>query len=53
MLPKALEQSEQLLGLRPSLAIADLGYKGNTKIGETEILILKPKKKSMSQILST
>jgi len=48
-LPKALDQCEQLRGLRPKMAIADRGYKGKTKIGETEILIPKPKKKSMSE----
>ncbi len=31
------------------MAIADRGYKGKTKIGETEILIPKPQKKSMSE----
>jgi IS5 family transposase len=48
-LPKALDQCEQLRGVRPSLAIADRGYKGKTKIGETEILIPKPPKKSITE----
>ena len=48
-LPKALEQCEQLRGVRPSLAIADRGYKGKTRIGETEVLIPKPPKKSISE----
>ncbi len=48
-LPKALEQCEQLRGMRPKVAIADRGYKGKTRIGETEILIPKSPKKQASQ----
>lgn len=48
-LPKALEQCEQLRGLRPTVAIADRGYKGSTRIGETEIHIPKPPKKGTSE----
>jgi IS5 family transposase len=48
-LPKALEQCEELRGLRPTVAIADRGYKGSTRIGETEIQIPKPPKKSISK----
>jgi transposase, IS5 family len=48
-LPKALEQCEQLRGLRPTAAIVDRGYKGKTKIGETEILLPKAPRKAMSE----
>jgi IS5 family transposase len=48
-LPKALDQCEQLRGLRPTTAIVDRGYKGKTRIGETEILIPKPPKKNSSE----
>ncbi len=48
-LPNALGQCEQLRGLRPSLAIADRGYKGKARIGNTEIQIPKPPKKSISE----
>jgi IS5 family transposase len=48
-LPKALEQCEQLRGLRPTVAIADRGYKGSSRIGETEIHIPKPPKKAISE----
>jgi IS5 family transposase len=48
-LPKALDQCEQLRGMRPTVAIADRGYKGKTMIGETEILIPKPPKKGTGE----
>lgn len=48
-LPKALEQCEQLRGTRPKVAIADRGYRGVARIGETEIQIPKPPKKSTSE----
>ena len=48
-LPKALEQCQQLRGSSPKVAIADRGYKGKTRIGETEILIPKPPKKGSSE----
>ncbi len=48
-LPKALDQCEQLRGLRPTVAIADRGYRGSVRIGETEILIPKPRKKGTSE----
>lgn len=48
-LPKVLEQCEELRGTRPKVAIADRGYRGKTKVGETEILIPKPMKKSASE----
>jgi IS5 family transposase len=48
-LPKALEQCQELRGTRPKIAIADRGYRGQSKIGETEIHIPKPPKKKASQ----
>ncbi|MFH1528890.1 MAG: IS5 family transposase [Bacteroidota bacterium] len=48
-LPKALDQCEELRGQRPRVAIADRGYRGKTRIGETEIPIPKPPKKGMSE----
>lgn len=48
-LPKALDQCQQLRGSRPKVAIADRGYKGKTRIGETEILIPKAPKKTASE----
>lgn len=48
-LPKALDQCQQLRGSRPKIAIADRGYKGKTRIGETEILLPKPPKKSSTE----
>ena len=48
-LPKALDQCQQLRGSRPKVAIADRGYKGKTRIGETEILLPKPPKKSSTE----
>lgn len=48
-LSRALEQCEQIRGVRPSVATADRGYRGKTKIGETEIHIPMPPKKTMSQ----
>lgn len=49
-LPGALEQCEELRGgNRPAVAIVDRGYKGRTRIGETEVLLPKPPKKNSSQ----
>ncbi|MCX6150278.1 MAG: transposase [Ignavibacteriales bacterium] len=48
-LPKVLDQCEELRGLRPRIAIADRGYKGKSRIGETEILLPKPPKKTASE----
>jgi len=48
-LPKALDQCEQLRGVRPKVAIVDRGYKGRSRIGETEILLPKPPKKGTSE----
>jgi len=47
-LSAALEQCQELRGIRPEVAIADRGYKGRQRIGETEILIPKPPKKGIS-----
>lgn len=41
-LAPALNQHEQLTGQRAKSATVDRGCKGNTKIGETEIIIPKP-----------
>lgn len=48
-LPKALEQCQELRGTRPKVAIADRGYRGQSKIGETEIHLPKPAKKKASE----
>lgn len=48
-LPKALDQCEELRGLRPTVAIADRGYKGSSRIGETEIVLPKPPKKATNE----
>jgi IS5 family transposase len=43
-LPPALEQYKRFYGSEPRKAIADLGYRGVDKIGETEVIT--PKKKA-------
>ena len=48
-LPKALDQCEQLRELRPIVAIVDRGYKGSSRIEETEILMPKPPKKNSTE----
>lgn len=48
-LPKALDQCEQLREDRPKVAIVDRGYKGRSRIGETEILMPKPPGKSSTE----
>ncbi|MEW6654700.1 MAG: IS5 family transposase [Bacteroidota bacterium] len=48
-LERAIKQCEQLRGLRPSVAIADRGYKGKKKIGDTEIVVPNSPKKTISQ----
>ena len=48
-LPEALKQCQELRGSSPKVAIADRGYKGKTKIGETEILIPGQPKKGTSE----
>lgn len=47
-LKPTLEQIERLTGKTPKRAKVDRGYRGNKKIGETEILIPSTPKKSMS-----
>jgi IS5 family transposase len=47
-LPKALEQCKELRGTRPKAAIVDRGYRGQSKIEETEIHLPKPPKKTAS-----
>ena len=42
ILAPALEQVERLVGKAPKTATVDRGYKGNTIIGTTQILIPKP-----------
>ena len=41
-LEKALKQVEQLRGNRPEVGICDRGYRGSSRIGNTQILIPKP-----------
>jgi len=48
-LPEALEQCEELRGIRPKIAIVDRGYRGKQQIEGTEILMPKPPKKSASK----
>ncbi len=47
-LKPTLEQIERLTGKAPKRAKVDRGYRGNKKIGETEILIPSTPNKSMS-----
>jgi len=47
-LEPVLKQIEELTGKIPQKAKVDRGYRGKSKIGETEILIPKPPKKSLS-----
>jgi len=42
ILAPALEQVKRLVGKAPKTATVDRGYKGNTIIGTTQILIPKP-----------
>jgi IS5 family transposase len=44
-LDPALQQVERIAMYRPKVAIADRGYRGKSKCGETEILTPKPPKK--------
>lgn len=47
-LPPVLEQIKKLTGKYPKVAKVDRGYKGKKRIGETEILMPSPPKKSDS-----
>lgn len=47
-LPQVFEQVKRLIGKEPKRAKADRGYRGNKKIGETEILIPTTPRKSDS-----
>ena len=42
LLEPALEQVKRLVGKAPNTATVDRGYKGNTQIGSTKILLPKP-----------
>ena len=44
-LPEVLEQTKRLTGKEPKTAIVDRGYRGVSKVGETEIKRPKPPKK--------
>jgi len=45
-LPEVLEQTKRLTGKEPKVAIVDRGYRGVTKVGNTEIIKPKNPKKS-------
>lgn len=45
-LPAALDQVEILTGQRTAVAIADRGYRGRKRIGDTEIITPKPPKQA-------
>jgi len=47
-LEETLEQVKSTVGQSPQVAIADRGYRGKTRIGETEIIIPKPLGKKAS-----
>jgi len=47
-LPEALEQTEELIGKRPKVAICDRGYRGTSRVGDTQIVIPKPPGKRTS-----
>ncbi|WP_414703169.1 IS5 family transposase [Proteiniphilum sp. UBA5384] len=48
-LPDAINQYKRLKGKHPKTIYADRGYKGRSKIGETNIYIPKPFSKKLSQ----
>jgi len=45
-LPEVLEQTKRLVGKEPKVAIVDRGYRGVTRVGNTEIIRPKNPKKS-------
>lgn len=45
-LPDALDQVETLTGQRPAVAIADRGYRGKKRVGNTEVLTPQPPRKT-------
>jgi IS5 family transposase len=45
-LDPALTQVERIAGYRPKVVIADRGYRGRSRCGETEVLTPKPPKKT-------
>jgi IS5 family transposase len=45
-LPEVLEQTRQLTGTCPQVAICDRGYRGRTRVGDTEIVTPRRSKKS-------
>lgn len=48
-LPEVLELAEAIMGNRPSIAIADRGYKGESEINGTTILTPKPADKNATE----
>ena len=46
--PDVLEQTKRLTGKEPKVAIVDRGYRGVSRVGETEIIKPKPPKKTAS-----
>lgn len=48
-LPKALAQVERLTGRSPAAAICDRGYRGRSKVSQTEVLIPKPPAKKATE----
>lgn len=47
-LPEVLEQTEEVIGKRPKVAICDRGYRGKSRVGDTQIVIPKPPGKRTS-----
>ena len=52
-MPAVLEQIKRLIGKEPKVAIVDIGYKGISKVGSTEIIKPKNPKKSTTQYEKT
>ena len=48
-LPDALAQVKRLTGHSPKVAIADRGYRGQSKVNTTKIMIPKPARKNATQ----